>query len=346
MRRTEAKMAARIWVALVPLIMAARVAAQQPAAATEAESQLRAADELVQQGKPNPALEVLQGLEARNPGLHGLAARLGKLYYQKHDYERAADYLRKAIAEEPNDAESVQLLGLSDYLMGHIADAIPPLEKVQASLPHPDPTGTYILGLCYLQMGDWDKARAALAKAFLVAPDSAAAHLVIAKMMMRNDLAEWAVGELQKALQLDPRLPMAHFILGEFYLFKSNAPSAIEEFHKELALDPLAWYAYEGLGDAYIRAENWDEAERTLKQAIWINPDFSGPYILLGKVELRKGNSDLAAGFLEKALKMDPNNYSAHYMLGTAYKELGREADSKHEFEESENLHKQKLQTP
>jgi tetratricopeptide (TPR) repeat protein len=339
-------MTAQIPMALFPLVAATWLAAQEPAASTEAASQRHVADELVQQGKPDEALKLLQGLEVRNPGLPGLAARLGKIYYQKRDYERAAEYLSKAIAEDPNDAELVQLLGLSDYLMGHIADAIPPLEKVQTSLPHPDPTGTYILGLCYLQLTDMDKARAALAKAFLVAPESAAAHLVLAKMMMRNDLAEWAVGELQKALQLDPRLPMAHFILGEFYLFKSNAQGSIEEFRKELALDPLAWYAYEGLGDAYIRIENWDEAEHTLKQAIWINPDFSGPYILLGKVELRKGMPDLAAGFLEKALKMDPNNYSAHYMLGTAYKQLGREADAKREIELSENLHRQKLQTP
>ena len=233
-------MPARVCAVFLPLVMAAPLPAQQVAAVPEAQGQLRKADDLIQQGKPDQALELLQGMESRNPALQGLSARLGKLYYQKHDYERAAGYLRKAIDEDPRDAESVQLLGLSDYLMGHIADAVPQLEKVQTGLPHPDPTGTYILGLCYLQMGDRAKARAALAKAFLVAPDSAAAHLVLAKMMMRNDLAEWAVGELQRALTLDARLPMAHFILGEEYLFKSNLQGAIEEFRKELALDPLA----------------------------------------------------------------------------------------------------------
>ena len=238
----------------------------------------------------------------------------------------------------------MQLLRLSYYLMGHLPEAIPLIEKVQSWLPRPDVTGSYILGISYLQTRHFNKARAAFAKMFSVPPDSAGAYLALAKMMLGQDFEAEAVGQLQKALQLDPQLPMAHFMLGEVYLYKSNVPDSLEEFHKELAINPIAWYVFWRMGDAYTRVENWNEAERALKQAVWLNPDFSGPYILLGKVELKKGLPDLAAGFLERALKMDPNNYSAHYMLGTAYKQLGRAAEADREFRLSEKLHSGRLQ--
>lgn len=317
---------------------------QQPTPSSGPVGQLAHADSLLKQGEPNQALALLKQLEAQYPGMTGLDARIGNIYYQKRDYINAVAYLKKATQENPNDGESVQLLGLSYYLMGHLPQAIPLLEKVQSWMPRPNVTGSYILGISYMQTRQFDKARAAFAKMFSVPADSAGAYEALAKMMLGQDFEAEAVGQLQKALQLNPRLPMAHFMLGEIYLYKSNVPGALAEFQKELAINPIAWYVYWRMGDAYTRIENWNEAERALKQAAWLNPDFSGPYILLGKVELKKGLPHLAAGFLERALKIDPNNYSAHYMLGTAYKQLGRTADADREFRLSEKLHSGRLQ--
>ncbi len=337
--------AAAILTAVLGLALRAPAAGQGTAPLPVA-PELAQADALLRQGKPDQALSALQALAAKQPDLPGLAARLGKIYYQKRQFEPAVENLRKAIQENPRDVESTQLLGLTYYLMGHLPEAIPLLERVQPDLPKSNVDGDYILGLSYLQMGNLDKARVAFARTYGLSPDSAGAHLVLAKMMMRQQFEERASGELEKALQLDANLPMAHFILGEIYLFKSDVPRALEEFEKELALNPLGWYVYEGMGEAYVRTQKWDDAERTLKQAIWINPDFSGPYILLGKVELQKGSPDLAVGFLERALRMDPNNYTAHYLLGTAYKQLGREDDSRRELELSQKLHMPKLTDP
>ncbi len=328
-----------IWLVLAP---GAVGRAQQAAADSRSDSDLAHADELLQQGKPLEALSVLKGLEEKQPNLPGLDARLGRVYYEQRDYVRAAHALELAIRKNPQDGESTQLLGISYYLLGHIPEAIPLLEKVQSWLTHPDVTGSYILGVSYLQTGDLDKSRAAFAKMFSIPSDSAAAYVALAKMMLQHQFEEKAFSQLQKALELDPRQPQAHFMLGELYLFKSDVPRALEEFHKELQINPIQWMAYWRMGDAYTRVEKWNEAETALKQAVWLNPDFSGPYILLGKVELKKGDANLAAGFLERALKIDPNNYSAHYLLGTAYKQLGRQADAEREFELTRSLHAEK----
>ena len=300
----------------------------------------------MEQGKRDQALSLLQDLAAKQPNLPGVAARLGKIYYEKGDFASAAANLRKAVEQNSRDVQSVQLLGLAYYAMGQLPEAIPLLERIQSELPSSNVDASYILGQSYLQTRNPDKARVAYARTFGVPPESASAHLVLAKMMMRQRIEEEAVGELQKALQLDPNLPMAHFILGEVFLFKSDVARALEEFRKEIALNPLGWYVYEGEGDADLRIQKWDDAESALKRAIWINPDFSGPYVLLGKLELHKGEPELAAGFLERAVGMDPNNYSAHYLLGTAYKQLGREDESRRERELSQKLHTSEPSSP
>jgi tetratricopeptide (TPR) repeat protein len=327
-----------------PQAQPSQTSAPVPAAAassvepSSSNADVERAQSLVDQGKPDEAVTLLNSLAQRQPEPAGVEALLGRIFYQKHEYVAAAQHLTLALKQKPDDGESTQLLGLSDYLLGHVADAIPLLEKVQSSLPKPDVTGSYLLGNSFLQTFHYDQARAAFAHMFSVPPASAQAHLILAQMMIRAELEEKAVPELRQALAMDPRLPMAHFLLGEVELYKSQVPEALEDFRQELALNPILWLAYWRMGDAYTRLEKWNDAEQALKQAVWLNENFTGPYVLLGKVELKKGDPQVAAEFLERALKMDPKNYLAHYILGTAYKQMGRDADAQREFGLSESL--------
>lgn len=301
-------------------------------------SSLANAEALLDHGKLDQAIVTLQEIARRSPDAPGLNAALGKAYYQKREFETASKYLEVAVRQNPNDGESTQLLGLCYHLMGHLERAIPLLEKVQSWLPKPDVTGSYLLGIDYLQNYQDDKARVAFARMFSVPPDSAQAHVVLAEMMIRQEFEEKAIPELKKAIEMDPSIPMAHFMLGEMYLFKSQPQLAIEEFQRELTKNPVLWLAYWRLGDAYDRLDRPDQAETALRQSVWLNPDFTGPYILLGKVELKRGDPALAASFLEKALKMDPSNSYAHYILGEAYQKLGRTAEADHEFALTQSL--------
>ncbi|HEV2495554.1 MAG TPA: tetratricopeptide repeat protein [Terriglobia bacterium] len=328
---------ATLFLGLALLAGAVRAEAQSAPAAS-ANAAISQAKALIEQGKNDEAISLLGEVAKTAPQTPGLEANLGKAYYGKHDYQQAVTHLEAALKQKPDDGESTQLLGLTYFELGHLQQGIPLLEKVQSWLPRPDVTGSYVLGVSYLQTQQYDKARLAFAKMFSVTPDTPQAHLVLGQMMLRQDLEEEAVPELQKALALDPKLPMAHFLLGEIYLFKSQVQPALDEFTKELEIDPILWLAYWRRGDAYSRLGKWDAAERALKQAVWLNQNFTGPYILLGKVEISKGDPKLGSEFLERALRMDPNNVSAHYLLGTAYRALGQKAEAEHEFELSRTL--------
>ncbi len=135
-------------------------------------------------------------------------------YYKKGDYPNAVRSLLAAQKEEPNDGEVIQLTGLSLYLAGKPADAIPYLEKVQTWYPRANIDASYILGVAYVQTKKYDEGRAAFAKMFGVPPDSAAAYLFTARMLLRLDFGPIAEQYGQKALALDPKLPLAHQLLG------------------------------------------------------------------------------------------------------------------------------------
>jgi tetratricopeptide (TPR) repeat protein len=309
-----------------------------PQGTREARSEFDQPRRLLQQGKFDEAISQLQQMATLKPAPKGLSHELGLAYYKKGDFPQAALSLKQALAEDPSDNEAVQLLGLSYYLAGRPAEAIPLLEKVQTWYPRANVDASYILGICYIQTKDYDRARTAFARMFEVPPDSAASYLFAARMLLRQQFEPIAEQFAQKAVTLDPKLPLAHFLLGELYTFKSQIPEAIAQFQQELALNPGNAATYYKLADAYSRIQKYDEAERLLQRSIWLDSTSTGPFILMGKVLQKKGETELALRALQKALTMDPNNGMTHHLLGQTYRDLGRDEEAERELKEAQRL--------
>jgi tetratricopeptide (TPR) repeat protein len=299
---------------------------------------LAEAHAMLDRGEVDKALAALKAIQSQNPNLKGLDRELGVAYYRLPDYLRASAYLDKATAADPADKEAVQLLGLSYFFTGKPKNAIPLLEKVQGWYPTAHVDASYVLGVCYVQTMDYENARRAFATMFGVTADSAASHLFVARMLMRQGHDPIAEQEARKAIEVDPRLPIAHYLLGEMYIFKSRIPEAIKAFEAELAINPAHAATYYRLADAYTRVMRWDDAEKLLQQSIWLDATASGPYILMGKVLLKKNDAVLAIRSLQRALAMDPNNYIAHNLLGQAYRMQGKSTEAENELQLSQKL--------
>src|SRR3954467_6775756 len=103
--------------------------------------------------------------------------------------------------------------------MGKLDQAIPLLERLQSNLGPAGFDTSYLLGMCRLKTGQPDQARAAFARMYSVQPDSGAAHLLVARILVREHREDEAIPELKTAITLDSKLGMAHFLLGEVYLY-------------------------------------------------------------------------------------------------------------------------------
>jgi tetratricopeptide (TPR) repeat protein len=293
---------------------------------------------LMQQGKNDEALALLESIAAAEPARRGVVRQIGIANYRKGDFLKAAASFKKALEEDPGDNEAVQLMGLSYYLSGRPAEAIAPLEKVQTWYPSANVDAAYILGVCYMQTKDYPSARKAFARMFGVPADSAAAYMFAARMLLRQDFAPVAEEYAKKAVELDPKLPRAHMLLGELYLYKSRIPEAVEQLQKESELNPGEAAVYYKLADAYSRLQKYEEAEKLLQRSIWLDATSTGPYILMGKVLEKKGETALAVRALQRAIAMDPNNPMPHHLLGQAYRELGKTEEAERELKVAEQL--------
>jgi tetratricopeptide (TPR) repeat protein len=293
---------------------------------------------LLQQGKNAEALAQLQEMALTDPNMKGLSHEIGVAYYRGGDYPKAIAALKEATAQDPQDQEATQLLGLSYYLSGRPGDAIPMLALVKGWYARANIDASYILGVCYIQTRQYPQARKAFAEMFDLAPDSAAAYMFTARVLLRQEFDPIAEEYAQKAIALDPKLPLAHFFLGELHLYKSRIPEAIADFQQELSLNPGDAATYYKLADAYSRVQKFDDAERLLQRSIWLDSTSTGPYVLLGKVLEKKGESELAVRALQHALTMDPGNYVAHHLLGQAYQDMGKTEDAERERKQAQQL--------
>ncbi|MGH9845693.1 MAG: tetratricopeptide repeat protein [Blastocatellia bacterium] len=312
---------------LLTLLWSSPVIAQEPG------DPLAEARALINGGKPAAAITKLQSLP--QPNDPRVAQLLGVAYYNSNDHVRAIERFTAALDKLPKDGpawrETVQLLGLSHYILGHLAEAIPFLEQTRAWLPNNNEL-TYALGMASVYTRQPGKAREAFGRMYRVAPDSAAAHLLTAQMMFRAELEELAEAELKQALEKEPRLPQANYLLGQIAIYKGRLDDGIALMEKELAVNPGNANAHYKIGDALTRQLKWDEAIVALQKSVWLNPFYSGPYILLGKSYLKKRELASAEGMLKHAIQFDPNNKSAHYLLAQTYQQSNRPEDAKREF--------------
>ena len=295
---------------------------------------------LLETGKTDEAIQLLTD-ESKTSNKPEISHLLGLAYHQKRDYIHTVEYLSaslKALPETGADyRQAIQLLGISHYLLGHHKEAIPYLEK--ANLLTPDSAEViYALGTCYIQTRNPDKSREAFARMFKVPQSSAAAYVINAQMMVRQQFEELAEQELKRALELDPKLPQVNFLLGEMAIYHAEIDRGIALLQKEIEINPAFALAYYWLGEAYSRQLKWDEAIAPLQKSIWLNPYFSGPYIVLGKVYLKKNELPNAESMLRRASQMDPNNFSAHHLLAQVLQRANRPEEAKREFEIAEKL--------
>jgi tetratricopeptide (TPR) repeat protein len=330
------------------LLLSALSAAQEPSQPSPSQAsapqmsspaeELTQARQDLEHGHSADAIPILEKLTHDNPRQKGVEHDLGLACYRSSKLVEARGAFLQAIADDPEDKESVQMLGLTLYRMGQPAAAIPYLEKVRLWTPHSEADANYVLGLCYLNSQRYDDARKSFAEQYGVQAKSGPAYLLLGSMLMKANLPELAGNAAHKALQLSPGLPLAHYMLGEVALFKSSVEEARTEFEAERTLNPDYAAVYDRLGDVYLRTEKYQEAQQALTRAISLDTSRTGPFILMGKVLLRRSDPQSALLYLKHADKMDSNNYITHTLLGQAYRSLGQEEDARRELDAASKI--------
>lgn len=296
------------------------------------DDELAAARTLMNQGRLDDAIARLSALQQKMPSSPEIGRELGIAYYRKGDYLQATTLLQEAFTRHPEDTDVAQLLGLANYLSGRPAEAIAPLERLRASDPQANIDAAYVLSLCYALNREFDKSRTAFASLYGVPPDSAAAHILLAAMLVRQGLDPGAEQEAKAALALNSNLPLGHYVLGEVAMYRADYEKAVAEFQNETRLNPAYAPARTRAADAESHLARSLEAETEAERSMWLDSTTSEPLIVLAKTLVSQGRNEQAERTLLRALALDPNSYTAHFLLGQVYRRLGKAEMADHQF--------------
>ena len=185
------------------------------------------AKELAGSGRLDLAMAQLDQLASKTPEAAGVERLRGIILYQRGHFPEAIAAFAKAVEQDPNDHESVEMQGVSLFRLGRIAAALPLLEKARTGVQAANVDPNYVLALCYADMQRYDDARRAFASQYGFEPESAEAHLLTGRLFLRRELRDQAGAEATKALAVNPSLPLAHELLGEVALARGDAAGAI-----------------------------------------------------------------------------------------------------------------------
>jgi predicted Zn-dependent protease len=318
-------------------------AAQTPAAIEQSKDtgvapSFADAQAMAAKGRLDQALAELNTLAGMKPEEAGVERLRGDILYQREQLPQAQAAFARAVAQDPQDRESMEMEGITLYRLGKPLEAIPLLEKADTAAQGANADPHYVLALCYSDAKRYDDARRAFAAQFGFEPDSAAAYLVTARLFLRREFVDQAAAFAQKAIEINPAIPTAHQLLGEIALAKANVPQAVKELEAEQKLNPVDGTVYDRLGDAYVRTGEFEKARQALNKAVLLEPNATGPYILLGEALIELNQPSQAVHYLDHAAAMDPGNYITHNFLGQAYRALGRQTDSVREFKKAVEL--------
>ena len=213
------------------------------------------------------------------------------------DYAGAVEPARKAVEEDPANAEAHFRLGQSLLRTDKPAEAEAPLKKAY-ELDAETRGLLSELGLLYIKIERPMQAIPYFEKAKEASPDDPAILQNLGKLYSDTDQNDKAIAVLEQLVALEPDRPEFYGNLAEAYKKAGNTAKQQETYQKMGAADPSGMAFYN-----------------------------------LGQILFNKSDMAAAASAYEKAIAQAPDNALAHYQLGLTYVNLGKFKDATRELQ-------------
>jgi tetratricopeptide (TPR) repeat protein len=242
-------------------------------------------------------IQIALGKEPRSAEVYG--AR-GEVYEAQHRREEAIKDYNQAITLDPGDWRWPMSLGVAEYRMGNMAEAL----------------------------NQWQKAAA-------LAPDNAVAFYDLSLAHRQTGKLEQAQQELEQAIRLDPTAKK-YAALGSLLMFQGKYEQAAEMEQKAIALDPEFYTAYGNLGAAYLwSGKNRDKAMEAYRKAVGIEeaehatkPKDTWLLAMLAEGYAVLGDSARSLILARQALALEPDDPALNYKIGGVFELLGQRGEA------------------
>ena len=226
-----------------------------------------------------------------NPEAYELYLK-GRFFWNKRtgdDLRKSIDYLKQAIAKDPNYALAYAGLADSYGLLRFYAGASPAESVVPGA--------------------------AAAKKAVELDDSLAEPHASLGLIATEELEVHRGVSELERAIQLNPNYATAHHWLALAFTALGQSDRSIKELKRALELDPLSMAINADLSIGYLYARRYDEAEAQARKALEIDPRSFLAHYYLGMALQLKGRLKEAIPEFQKAVDLNHDPYCISMLL-------------------------------
>ena len=199
------------------------------------------------------ALEQFLKAEEIYPDDPYLQYDLALTYDMKGALDKAEYHLKKAIELKPDYSDAYNYLGFVYFRQGKVNEAIQVYNKALENLLYLNPQDAHLnLGVAYLSLKQYEKAKAQFEEAIRLVPDFAAAYHSLGKTYEGLGQYDKARTSYEKAVEFNPDYAEAYLSLGKLLYRSGERQKAIECFDKVIRLEPGSDRAEEAM--RYLKA--------------------------------------------------------------------------------------------
>ena len=259
-----------------------------------------------------------------------MRGRLHQLRLVMPEVRRGIEYFEQAIAADSSYA--LAYAGMADAMRSLVlSNDVPPAEVAtraeqaasRAIELAPDlPEADYARGLVALWFEwDWPAAENYLARAVMLAPNNADAHIHLAHLYSNLGRKQEALTHARRAGELNPISPLIGALESLYLTHQGESEAAVRRAKEAITLDPNFWLSHHLLANALIDARQYDAALVESAEAKRLSPlqTLSDTFSAIALARL--GRTDEARAVLESLAASARQNYvpPSHFaMIETA----------------------------
>ena len=248
-------------------------------------------------------------------------------FYQKwspEDLNKAIEYSRQAIEQDPTLATAYAVMAYSYAMLGHFGFVRPkeafPRAKAAAlrALALDDGLSQAHAALALTRLfhdWDWPGGEKESRRALELNPDDPVAHQAYSVFLQVTGRLEEAVAEQRRAVDLEPLSPANNHILGGWLFYARHYDQAAEQFRKTLELDPSIMRPREMLALAYAHKGMYAEATAECEKIRLLPGGNLFSRAVLGYVHTLAGRRDEALNILEELKPLLEGNLLLGYRV-------------------------------
>lgn len=208
---------------------------------------LRRAADLAATGRFAEAIIEFEGALALAPDDDGILAAMADVYVSMGDFDRARDYARQAIAQNPENSIAFQVLARRNIVRSYPHDAYRDAKQA-VSLAPDDLDALRLFGFSALMLGREEEALMIGELMLEQDPEAVSAHLLVSLVAEERNELPRAIHHVEKALELAP-----------------NDPEALEQYAR-LQKHLRQEHASADLYEAAVHADPHDPSRRSALQ--------------------------------------------------------------------------------